>query len=93
MSEEQIQEQPKPAPENTNEGNNPSTLSIIERADNIVKRLEEAEKRIDDKTKAYEQILSRSMLSGKAVITEPVKIEESPKDYAQKVMSGSIKYK
>ena len=43
-----------------------TTLSVVERVEKATKTLEEVERRIDEKTKSYEQLIARQLLSGRS---------------------------
>lgn len=80
---------------NTNAGDKPQTLDKVERAELAVKRMEEAEKRIDEKIAKLTELQADSLLGGTAgghVEPTPVK-EPTAKEYADAVLSGKIKAK
>ena len=66
--------------------------SILEQAEAIAKRIEEANKKSEEILKKNEQTISRIMLSGKsnAVFETPAKREETPQEYSKRVLSGKI---
>jgi len=78
--------------EDNNTGNISKKNSLIEQADAIAKRLEDANQKAEELYKKQEELMARQMLGGKSEAgdSEPKK-EESPKEYADKVMNGSIK--
>lgn len=51
---------------NTNQGNKPQELGKIERAELAVKRMEEAEKRLDDKIARLTELETNRLLGGTA---------------------------
>ena len=65
----------------------------IERAEQAVKKMEEAEKRLDDKiAKLQELEVNRLMGSTAGGRVEPAfPVEKTAKQYAEEVMSGKIK--
>jgi dienelactone hydrolase len=67
MSEEQTQNtETQSAPADTNEGNIIATPSLIEKADSIAKRMEEANKRAEELLERQESVAARLMLSGRS---------------------------
>lgn len=76
-------------------------LSKTEEKESFLKRLEaktnelrETEQRIQALVERNEELASRNLLGGQTdSVTEPDTVkEESPQDYAKKVMSGEIKF-
>lgn len=51
---------------NIGNGNKPETASLIDRADSVAKRMEEANKKAEEHLARMEQVLARQMLSGRA---------------------------
>jgi len=89
MSEETKTEQPTT---NTNEGNQPSTISIVERIDSSIKRLEDVENRVNTKMQQYEQLIARSLISGRSDAGTAVKLEtpeEKAKREAMEFLKGT----
>lgn len=77
MSEEQTQEQnAQPAPANTDAGDNSGTISLIEKADSVAKRMEEANRKSEELLRRQEEILSRQLLSGRAMAGQTQKSPE-----------------
>jgi len=74
------QTQPKQAPETST-----TEISPIAKAEAILKRIEEENRRAED-------ILSRSLLSGKSIAGQaPEKAkEESPQEYRDRILRGQI---
>jgi len=67
MSEEtKAETSTTPTPSNNDGGSKSETTSIIDRADNIAKRLEEANKKSEELISKQEAIAARMMLGGKA---------------------------
>ena len=64
-----MEEENKPTTTDTDEGNQPSTVNLVERVDIATKRLEEVEKRLDAKKAEYEQLLARNLISGQPLPT------------------------
>lgn len=62
MSEENI----KQPTDNVNSGSQPTTTPLLERADSVAKRLEEANKKTEELLKRQEEIAARAMLSGRS---------------------------
>ena len=65
MSDEQKQETEQPA-KNNDTGNQPETASLIDRADNVAKRMEEANKKAEELLIRQERIATRLMLGGRS---------------------------
>lgn len=62
---------------------------LIEQARMTAERIEAANKRTEELLAKQEQMLSRAMISGKSLAGEPQKkAEETPAEYAKRVMSG-----
>lgn len=72
-----------------NEGNQPQENTLVERAEQAVKRYEDVEKRLDEKIAKLERLQSERILGGgsQAGFTEAQKVE-TPAEYAKRVMSG-----
>ena len=73
-----------------NAGIQPEKLGKIERAELAVKRMEEAEKRLDDKISRLTELEANRLLGGTAgghVEPVPAKVETA-KEYAERVMSN-----
>ncbi len=68
------------------------TLSILEQAEIIAKRIEDANRRSEELLQKNEQAISRVMLSGRANggVPEIKPKEESAKEYAERVISGKL---
>ena len=77
--------------QDSNAGNIASPVDKVERAESAVKRLEEAEKRIDEKIAQLAELKADRILGGTAgahIETKPA--EETPQEYAKRVMAGKI---
>jgi len=68
---------PKEAADNTSKGNEPQTDNILDRADLIAKRLEEANKKAEELVKRHEAVAARMLLAGR---TEAGSVGKSPKE-------------
>lgn len=79
---------------NSSDGNQSAGLSKIERAESVAKRLEETEKRIDEKLTKLQDLEVNQLLGSTAGgrIDKP-QVVETAKDYANKVMSGAFNKK
>jgi len=74
MSEEKTQQPTTENPkENIVDGDKPATGSIIDRADTIAKRLEEANKKTEELLGRQEAVAARMMLAGRADAGMPMK--------------------
>lgn len=72
--------------DNQGAGDQPKTLDKVERAEQIVERLEAVEKRIDEKTAKLEDLEAKRILGGKSVGAQtPVAKEETPHDYRMRI--------
>ena len=60
----------------TNAGNQPETISLIDKADSVAKRMEEANKKSEELLARHEAILARQLLGGRAIAGEPMKTKE-----------------
>ena len=82
----------KPAPENTNEGNKPESIGLIDRAHEAAERLEQANKKQEELIRREEELAAKRTLGGRADYQgEPEKkVEETPQDYAKKVARGEV---
>jgi len=71
-------------------GNKPEATDFITRSDNIVKRMEEANKEAKEILARQEAIVARNILGGKAEGPSQVeeKKEESPVEYAKRILGG-----
>lgn len=90
MDETQKAKQPALANDN---GNTEKTLDKVERAELAVKRIEEGEKRLDEKLKQLQDLEANRLLGSTAgghVEVKPVK-EETAKEYANRVMNNKVK--
>jgi cobalamin biosynthesis Mg chelatase CobN len=79
--------------ENITDGNQPKELSKIERAELAVQRMEEAEKRLDEKIAKLTELEANRLLGSSAggrVEPQPVK-EETAQEYADRIMKNQIK--
>ena len=64
---------------------------LIEQARQTAERIESANKRTEELLAKQEEMLSRAMISGKGLAGTPSKkVEESPQEYAKRVMSGKV---
>jgi hypothetical protein len=69
-----------------------NTLSIIERAEKLNKETMEAEERINKARAEIMELETKRVMGGKSnVEPSPVVKEETPKEYADRVMRNSIK--
>jgi hypothetical protein len=78
---------------NPGEGNKPQSSDKIERAELAVKRMEEAEKRLNEKIAQLQELEVNRLLGSTAgghVEPQPVKVETA-KEYAERVMNNTIK--
>lgn len=80
-------EQPK---SDISDGNKSETLSIVERADSAVKRLEDTEKRVTEKIKQLEDLEARRLLSGRAAAGSVNKTPEQVKEEAAQAEATRI---
>lgn len=64
------------APAQSGTGSDPQTVSLIDRADSVAKRMEEANKRAEELIKRQEMVLSRSILGGKTEAGTVTKTQE-----------------
>jgi len=69
----------------------PKETNILEQTEALVKRMEEANKKAEENLKREELLMSRAMISGKGIATPEPQKEETPLEYAKKVMSGKLK--
>lgn len=77
--------------DNSDTGSEPEAATIVERASSIAQRLEESEKRIDEKLKQLQDLEAKRILGGKSVAGQPeVKKEETPQEYAKRILSGKL---
>jgi hypothetical protein len=76
------------AAENINNGIQPQSLDKVERAEQAVKRMEEYEKRIDEKIAKLQELQADRLLSGTAGGRIESPTQKTPKQYADEVMSG-----
>ena len=75
----------------SDEGNKPEIYKPIDDANIAAKRLEEANKERRELLDREENLMAKKALGGTTEAgAEPVKKEETPKEYAQKVMSGNL---
>lgn len=75
---------------NSNNGDKPRELSKIERAELAVKRMAEAEQRLDEKIAKLSELEANRLLgstSGGHIEPVPAKVETA-KEYAQRVMNN-----
>jgi len=84
--EETKPEEPKPEP--TPE----EPASIIDRADAVAKRIEEANKKTEELIGRQEAVAAKMMLAGRAEAgsASPKPVELTPQEYAEKVKKGEI---
>lgn len=92
MEEENKQTSKEQPIQETSEENSQNAFN---KAEIILKRMEDANRKAEENLKHHEEILARALLSGKSFAgSAPVeKHEETPKEYAEAVMSGKIKAK
>ena len=64
---------------------------MIQKAHDAAERLEKANRHKEDLLAKQERILSEQRLGGQAEAGEPQKKDETPEEYAQRVMSGNLK--
>ena len=87
--DETKQTEAKPT-ENNGDGVQPEAMGKIERAEQAVKRMEEGERRLDEKIAKLQELEANRLLgstAGGRVESEPAK-EQTAKEYADEVMSG-----
>lgn len=74
---------------------NTKALDKVERAELAVKKMEDAEKRLDEKISKLTELEANRLLGSSAggrVEPTPVK-EETPKEYADRIMGNKVKVK
>lgn len=76
--------------ENTAEGSEREATTLLEQANAAAKRLEEANIKAADNLRRQEAIRAREALGGNTDAGQPSKVEETPQEYAKKVMSGEL---
>ena len=79
---------PQPTPTNTQDGNITETASIIERADRVAQRMEEANKHASELLQRQEAIIARSMLSGKTVAGS---VAKTPEEIQKETVAQNVK--
>lgn len=66
-------------------------LSAFNKAEAILKRIEEANAKAEENIKRQDELMAAAVLSGKSFAGQaPVKIEESPAEYKKRIMSGRL---
>lgn len=75
--------------------NEPETESSLPKLAEMVSRLEKANAESKEILKRQEELAARNLLGGdtKAGEAKPVKVEESAKDYAARVLSNKVQLK
>lgn len=76
--------------QNNDGGNQPSTRTLIDRANEAAKKLAEENARMEANLRHHEEIMSREILGGKSeagTIKQP-EPEVSPQDYAKSILQG-----
>lgn len=79
-----------PTTQDTEGGDKPEKLSKIERAEAVVKRMEDGEKRLDEKIAKLTELEANRLLgstSGGHVEAQPAKVETA-KEYSDRVMKN-----
>jgi len=102
MADEQTQEnkqqevkkeEPTPTTRDANEGSEPQTANLIERANSAAERLEKANEKQEQLIKQARELQAYERLGGttqgRPQETEPK--EETPQEYAKRVMTGELK--
>jgi len=88
MSEENKEES---ASDNAGEGVQPDTTSELDRADQIAERLKRENDRKEELLTREESLAARRAVGGVAEAGQQSKPkEETPKEYADRVMSGNV---
>lgn len=91
MDEEKIKQEPEIAISNIGEGSEPKTTTLVDDTNLAAKRMEEATKAAKEERLAAEESYAKRVLGGRAEAgATPVKKEETPKDYAARVMAGDL---
>jgi len=101
MTDEQEAPAEQPAEEQTEEpaaneaapsSKKEEKISLIKQANNAAKRIEDANKKMEELLLKQEEAYSRDLLSGRAEAgTAPKeKKEETPAEYAKRVMRGEV---
>ena len=78
--------------ENAKESSGEKNIPIIEQANALVERIEEGNKRQEELLNRQEEIIAKEMLGGytEAGKEEIKKEEETPEEYANKIMRGEV---
>lgn len=89
--EEVKEEEEQKTTGNNGDGNIKEKTSIIERANEVSKKLEQQIEELKELTLRNEEVMAQNILSGKSEAGQKFeKKEESPKEYADRVMQGKI---
>jgi len=75
MSEEKSKESEQPT-SNDDAGNKSETINLIDRADSVAKRMEEANKKAEDNLRRLEDLTARQLLGGRAQAGTTMKSKE-----------------
>ncbi len=62
--------------ENINNGNQPEAVSLVERVDANIKRLEETEKRVNERIAELDALESKRLIGGRSLAGTPPKTKE-----------------
>ena len=92
MDEEQQKQEEESPTDNSGEGNQQQSPTLVEGANAAAERLEKATELYKAENDRREELMARDMLGGKTEAGQepaPPK-EESPKDYMKNVMSGGL---
>lgn len=92
MSEEQNNTQPEGSVSDSDKGNEPKELSIIERANAAREGAEKVLQELRAENDRKERLMAEERLAGtggRPQVQQPK--EETPKEYMDKVMSGKVK--
>ena len=77
--------------ENTQEGSITATTPLLDQSNETVKRMEAAAERMENATARAEAVESAKILGGRADAgVEPTKVEETPTEYAKRIMAGEV---
>jgi len=89
--DETQEQQGQEATDTLNRGDNQKPLDKVERAERAVQRLEEIEKRIDEKTAKLQELQAERIVSGNSYgSTQEQKKEIDPRSYAEQALKNRI---
>lgn len=81
------------APKELGEGNNTGTTKVIDAANSSAERMEKATAELRKENERREAIIAREILGGRSSgNSEPVKKEQTAREYAQNVLKGLVKF-